>query len=364
MNKFKKIVLIVFFTLGTIIINAQQKLPVMSFSKIEHDFGKIRQEDGVAKAVFEFVNTGSAPLIITDVKTSCGCTTPSYSRQPIPPGGKGYIEAAYDPVNSPGPFSKTITVSSNAQNSPIVLTIKGVVAERQSSIEEKYPFVVDKLRLTNNFVNFGNIYSNEKKSQTIGIYNNTNETLELDFDANITSRFLKAQFEPKTLKKNQEGKLTITFDASQANEWDFVRGMLFLKINNQTIDRFPIQISAIIKEFFTEEQLKNAPKIEFSELSYEFDTVNEGQIVEKVFKFKNTGKGDLIIRKTTTSCGCTAVNVNTGPIKPGEEGEIKVIFNTDYKPNYQIKTITVITNCPEPYNKVLLKISGFVRPKK
>jgi len=87
-------------------------------------------------------------------------------------------------------------------------------------------------------------------------------------------------------------------------------------------------------------------------------------VIQRVYKFKNTGKSDLYIRKTHSSCGCTAVTSTSTPIKPGETGEIKATFNTSHKQNKQIKTITVITNCPEPkYNKVVLRLEGFVNPK-
>lgn len=349
----------------TISINgfSQQKEPVMSFKKTLHDFGTIRQEDGIAKVTFEYTNTGSAPLIITEVNSSCGCTTPSYSKQPIPPGGKGYIDAAYDPLNSPGQFSKTITVKSNSNNSPIVLTIRGTVAEKGNFIEEKYPQVFENIRLSTIFLNFGNVYNNEKKEQKIFVYNPTNEPITIDMDAGYSSKFLTIKSEPQTLKSKQEGKIIVTLDGSLVNDWDFIRGNIFLKINQKTITKKPISVSAIIKEYYSAEQLKNAPKIVFDETSYSFDTINEGVVVEKVFKFKNEGKSDLIIRKTSTSCGCTAVNMTNTPIAPGKTGEIKVIFNTDHKPNNQIKTVSVVTNIPEPNNKVILKISGYVKPK-
>lgn len=349
----------------TMFLNAlsQQKEPVMSFKKTLHDFGTIRQEDGIAKVTFEFTNTGSAPLIITEVKSSCGCTTPSYSKQPVPPGGKGYIDAAYDPLNSPGQFSKTITVNSNSNNSPIVLTIRGTVAEKGSFIEEKYPQVFDNIRLSTIFLNYGNIFNNEKKEQTILVYNPNNEPVTIEADIQYSSKYLSVKSEPVTLKSKQEGKLIVTFDGSLVNDWDFIRGNIFLKINQKTLTNKPISVSAIVKEYYSAEQIKNAPKIVFEETSFSFDTINEGIIVDKIFKFKNEGKSDLIIRKTSTSCGCTAVNMTNTPIAPGKTGEIKVSFNTDHKPNNQIKTITVITNQPEPDNKVILKISGYVKPK-
>jgi len=92
----------------------------------EIDYGNIKQgADGVR--VFEFTNTGKAPLVITNVASSCGCTVPSWTNQPVAPGAKGKIEVKYD-TNRVGPISKTITVTSNAKTNPVKgLRIRGNV---------------------------------------------------------------------------------------------------------------------------------------------------------------------------------------------------------------------------------------------
>lgn len=89
------------------------------------DFGTIeKNSDGTR--VFSFSNTGNGPLIISDVKTSCGCTVPTYSKEAILPGETGEIEIKYD-TKRLGSFSKTITVLSNANQSKKTLKIKGTI---------------------------------------------------------------------------------------------------------------------------------------------------------------------------------------------------------------------------------------------
>lgn len=92
-----------------------------------HDFGKIIKNQPVTH-VFEFTNTGSEPLVISSVKGSCGCTVAAYTREPIGPGQTGEITATYN-AKSPGLFQKSITVISNALESPVVLYVKGEVVE-------------------------------------------------------------------------------------------------------------------------------------------------------------------------------------------------------------------------------------------
>jgi hypothetical protein len=101
----------------------------MYFKFSTHDFGTI-QEGPSAEHEFEFVNTGKEPIIISNVSASCGCTTPSYSKDPVLPGKKGTIKAIYNTQGRVSPFTKTISITSNAGLK--VLTIKGEVEKAPS----------------------------------------------------------------------------------------------------------------------------------------------------------------------------------------------------------------------------------------
>lgn len=96
----------------------------MHFKFPVHDFGTI-PEGPAAEYEFEFTNTGKEPIIISNVSASCGCTTPSYSKDPVLPGKKGTIKASYNTQGRVAPFTKTINITSNIGTK--VLTIKGEV---------------------------------------------------------------------------------------------------------------------------------------------------------------------------------------------------------------------------------------------
>jgi len=101
---------------------------------------------------------------------------------------------------------------------------------------------------------------------------------------------------------------------------------------------------------------EDAPAIEFGELVHDFGDINEGDKVETTFKFKNTGKSELIITKIKGSCGCTVPsNWKREPIMPGEESEFTVSFNSKGKPNKQQKTITLTCNTNKGRETVRIK---------
>ncbi|WP_299366539.1 DUF1573 domain-containing protein [Winogradskyella sp.] len=99
------------------------KIAIIKFETEVIDYGTIEQNSDGTK-IFAFINTGDAPLLITKVKTSCGCTVPSYSKAPILPGESGELEIKYD-TKRLGAFTKTITVMSNAEGGNKILKIKG-----------------------------------------------------------------------------------------------------------------------------------------------------------------------------------------------------------------------------------------------
>lgn len=113
--------------LATGMAMAQQKA-VISAEKTVHDFGNIKKADGNASCTFTISNTGDAPLVITRVIASCGCTTPEFTKEPIFPGKTGQIKVTYNPDDRPeGPFTKSISVYSNGKTGSYVLTIRGNV---------------------------------------------------------------------------------------------------------------------------------------------------------------------------------------------------------------------------------------------
>ncbi|MEM5566016.1 DUF1573 domain-containing protein [Psychroserpens sp. AS72] len=103
--------------------NFDIKVATIKFKTEVVDYGTITQNSDGTR-VFTFTNTGDAPLLITNVKASCGCTVPTYSKAPILPGESGELNIKYD-TKRLGNFTKTVTVTSNAEGGNKILKIKG-----------------------------------------------------------------------------------------------------------------------------------------------------------------------------------------------------------------------------------------------
>jgi Protein of unknown function (DUF1573) len=107
-------------------VSASYAQGILKFEAESHDFGKVK-EGQIATYEFKFTNTGNAPIIISNARPSCGCTTPDWTKEPIMPGKPGKVTASFNSQGRPGPFFKTITVESNAETPSLQLTIKGEV---------------------------------------------------------------------------------------------------------------------------------------------------------------------------------------------------------------------------------------------
>ncbi len=148
----KKILLIIFVGILSISINGQTQEeikkdytgPVFEFENEVIDYGDIlKNSDG--NRVFKFKNVGKSPLIISSIRSSCGCTVPSKPEEPIMPGEVGEIKVKYA-TNRVGPFSKTVTINSNSFETKKVLYIKGRVLDKEAdnTLEKKKSIVSEK----------------------------------------------------------------------------------------------------------------------------------------------------------------------------------------------------------------------------
>lgn len=338
----------------------------ISFKNPKHNFGTIKEEAGNVSNVFEFTNNGDKPIVVQNVQTSCGCTAPEWTKNPIAPGQKGKITATFNPARRSGPFSKTITVFSTGVPNRVVLTISGKIIPKPKGIADYYPRLIGdaengQIRMKSSVVPFYKIKNTEVKTDSLPIINIWDKPIKVGF-RNSNLKHLKFKAVPEELKPQEKGFLIFTYDASAKNDWGTVSDILYLTFNGNNVAKGRLNVSATIYEDFsslTEKERANAPKVSFENTKFDFGSSPQKTKIEHDFVFENTGKSDLVIYKIKASCGCTTVNPKDKIIKPGEKSNIKAIFDTRTYENRQTKYITVYTNDPDRY-EIKLRITGTV----
>ncbi|NOY95018.1 MAG: DUF1573 domain-containing protein [Chlorobi bacterium] len=345
---------------ATITVNAQDMAKI-TFEKTSHDFGTFKEDAGPQTTEFVFKNEGNSPLVLNNVRASCGCTTPKWTREPVAPGEKGVITVSYNPRNRPGSFNKTITVQSNASNSTVVLNIKGSVQQHKKTIAELYPRTVGKLRVKRNHISFVKIKQSEVKTEKLELVNDTDKPITVSVKK--TSDYITAKVTPEVIPAKGKGILEATFDASKTNTYGFLSSRIYLSVDGSNDYKSSVGVSATVEEDFsklTPEELANAPVVSFDSRTFDFGEIQQGDKAEHTFIIKNEGKSDLIIRRVKSSCGCTAVTPSKTVIAQGETAPIKVVFDSRGKKGRQSKSITVITNDPKSPTSTL-RISSNIK---
>lgn len=341
------------FVMGLFSLAAMAQQPVITFQKTEHDFGKINEADGRVTTVFEFKNEGMEPLILSNVRASCGCTTPKWTKEPVEPGQTGQITVTYNPNGRPGRFQKTITVTSNASEATKKLFIKGEVIPKPAKPVNEYVVKMGELSLKAKSVDFGNVKKGETISREIEYANKTDHELTVALaTTSEEDAFLGTQATLETIKPNESGKFVFVLNSSKENLYGPMAFDVYVQVGAKFVqsDEYKINLKANVVEDFsklTVEQMQQAPILELSQKEVNLGTIKAGKKVKAAFGLKNNGVNHMMVRRVF--CDDKALHVVAPKaVKNGKKGEVKVELNTVgmEKGNYS-REIVVITNDPK-----------------
>ena len=185
----------------------------LHFEETVHDFGALSEDDAPPTHIFIFTNQGNLPVLIREVRSSCLCAAPGFSRQPVMPGQTGEIKITFKPKGHPGKFDKRIVVVTAERPAGLALRIKGRVLPGKPDAYPSYPHRIGNLRLKNTVCRFGLIYSGKRKEERIAVVNEGEYPLTFRF-LHLPS-YLACYSEPGTLKPGEEGDLVFVALPSQ-----------------------------------------------------------------------------------------------------------------------------------------------------
>ena len=340
--------------LAAITLSAQPKL---AFDKTQHNFGKIGEGDGAASYDFAFKNTGATPLIIQDVRTTCGCTTPEWTKEPIRPGATGFIKVSYDVKGRPGAIDKTISVYSNSTPSPLNLRIIGEVIPVDRHPGEAFRYPAGTIRLDDMHVAFNRMYSFEKPTLVVTAYNPGPDAVKISF-INLPAH-IKTEVTPATIKQGEKASIKVTYDAARKNDWGFVTDRISMILNDNKTQEHKLTVTATIEEDFsrwTAAQLQNAPAISVDRQVIEAGKIKKGEKKSFQVKLTNNGKSKLLIHKVDPNSLLVTVHAPK-EINTGASDELTITFDSAGQSGEQNKTIEVITNDPKNA-KIILRLKA------
>ncbi len=319
------------------------------FIETDHDFGDVKEEEGPITFTFEFVNKGNAPLIISNVKASCGCTTPGWSKEPVLPGEKGFVKAQYNPANRPGSFRKSLTVTSNSSaGGTSMLYIQGNVAPKPRTPADDYPTKLGDTRFKYRSMNFGVITTEKPVTKSFDVYNDADVVISFAEKVEAPD-YIKVSYEPAILQPKTAGKVILTYDAQAKARFGYNSDNIKLFTDEASNGEKQLYVLATIEEYFppmSDAEKAKAARLSFDKVNHDFGRISPSTQVEIDFPYTNTGRSPLNIRETRTNCGCTVSTVTKEDLKPGETGTLTVSFDPKGRKGTQQKTITVFSNDP------------------
>lgn len=266
--------------------------------------------------------------MILQVTTTCGCTTPRYTRKPILPGEEAEITVTYDPANRPGNFFAEIGRLYGRPPHRRQTAHYGFRHRSSEDPEELYPIDCgDGLRLEDNFHAFTYIYNGRTSVATIGYANLSDKPLTLELRPEEASGLLQADY-PRRIAPNERGVLTFSYDLPADNP----RYGTLKELLTVCIDGRPTRTDIFLHGFAVDDprrvEQENAPKWQVNKNIINFGPVKRtGAPAERSLTLGNYGKSTLIIRAVETPKGVGCSLRGGERIEPGQACEIVVTFD-------------------------------------
>ena len=346
----KKVFVSMAMAMVAVAMMAQQ--PVITFERTDHDFGKINEADGKVTTIFTFKNEGMEPLVLSNVRASCGCTTPKWPREPIEPGQTGDITVTYNPNGRPGRFTKTVTITSNATEPTTRVTIKGEVIPKPAKPVDNYPVKMGDLSLKSREVNFGKVNDHETKTFEIEYANQTDHEIKVALlPAKGQEKFLDAIVTLESVKPNETGKVQIALTTENAGVYGPVEGSFLIVVNGkqENNDAFKIIATAEVEEDFsklTPEDHRNAPILDVA-ATVNLGTIAAGKVGKRSVNFTNVGADPLKIRRVLNNSKEIKATVSKAELKNGKAGKLNIEVPTaGLEPGAYSRQLTIISNDP------------------
>lgn len=337
-------------------LSAQTKYEgVVEVDHSVHDFGDVFMSAGPVSCTFKVRNISSAPMTIFSVSPSCGCTDVKWTRDEIPAGGKGEINATYSNDEGAYPFDKTLTCYVSGVKKPIVLHLRGVSREKEKPLGEMYPIHMGDLAFRDTDIKAGNLSQGEQKSSQVKIANIGKKPVKVTFKD--VSPGLTLKVEPATIPAGSTATLhfNITADrdhwgknyyyatpvvdgkvykavGKQAPKESVLGGEALRSSSNKAIGegKSVIGFYAYTKENFsswTKDQKKNGATPVFESTSFHFGHLKAGKGATATFTYTNKGKQEFIIYKAESDMDGLKVKKVENAL-PGKSGKLTFTLDT------------------------------------
>lgn len=342
-------------------LSAQVAKPIQ-FREETFDFGTVMEDGGPVEHEFVFTNTSGRAIKILNVEPSCGCTTPAWSKELVGAGKTGFIKASFDPKSRPGYFTKTLTVTTDFDATPVVLQIKGTVnASGAAEALNDFPVANGSLKFKSASFKLGKIVrKDEWTARDFQVVNSGAKPISV---TNVVGpAYIKVDVTPKVIPAGAIGNIKLSYNGKQKDKYGYQSDNVELHTDDELNPVKSFSVYATLEDDFSTlspEELSKSPQIRIAASEIDFGRFGQGATSERDLPVTNTGKKELQIRSLQGNCSCVTAKATKETLKPGETTTIKLTFTAD-RSGTQQKALTIYSNDPQnPVLRVWLKAYGY-----
>lgn len=326
-----------------------QQARQLAFREETHDFGTIDEQKGPVTHEFVFTNNSPRPVKILKVQASCGCTTPGWSKEVIPPGKDGFIQASYDPKGRPGFFTKSLTVTTDLGADPIILQIKGQVSNEEKPDASDFPVAHGNLKMKISSFNMGRVFlKDEYVVREFPLMNAG--TAPVQFTGKfVHPNHIRVDVQPRSVAPGEKALVRVSYNGALKNHYGFQADNIEIETDDTSDPVKSFSVYATLEDFFpkmTAAELASAPQLTF-DTSLDFGNIPANASTEKEIVFTNTGKKELILKSIQPNCSCVSASAPKTTLRPGESSTVTISFNPGDRSGTQNKAITFYSNDPK-----------------
>jgi len=323
--------------------------PVIKWLDAVHDFGAFDEDDGDVSCELRYVNTGDAPLRLTGVRTSCGCTTPSFSREPLAPGDTAAITVSFDPTGRAGRFSKKIYIDSNTEPRRSTLQIKGIVVGSSATVAKRFPADFGPLKLRTGAVMVGEVTKGKMQTVFVDGYNRSATTMHPRV-VGLPS-YIGTTTTPESVGPGEQFSLIFYFHSDRCPLYGLVDVAAALDAGDGSEAR-PLSVAAMVKEDFpklSDEARAKAPAIHPETDRIDFGSLSrgDGKAAARHLTIHNNGRSTLLIRRVYSGDKGVDARISSEKIKAGKSADLTVSVDPALLPGDLLNArVQIISNDP------------------
>jgi len=340
--------------MGAMVPAMGQKLTV---KKATIDCGRVVYQSPV-KATFQLRNKGSRKITITDVQTSCGCTSADWPRGEIGGGDKFTVSATYD-ARQLGHFEKQVLVFGNNSSEPLLLTMKGVVVAEIEDFAGTYPFEMGTLRVDRNELEFDDVNRGDRPVQELHVLNAGDKTCQPNLQH--LPPYLTAKVFPERVAPGRTAKITVTLNSASLRDYGLTQTSVFLASNlGEKVSRDrSIGVSAVLLPSFkamTSVQRQFGPRLSVSSTTLDLGAFEKKRKKSGEVSITNEGRTPLDISSIQMFTEGLRVTLPKRQIAPGETVKLKITADKEGLKRARSKPrVLMITNDPD-HAKVVIDV--------